>query len=80
MQERFIGEVKGILGKFVDLRSNQEIIAAKGKAENEFRESVQQYASGQIPLTEFRQRFEAYCKNPDTVFNLRKMADKLSMP
>jgi len=74
MQERF----REFVGKFVDIRSPQERIAAIERAEDESRLLTAQYLSGQISLQEYNEKLEIHYKNPDTRFDPRQLAMEIN--
>lgn len=60
-------------GKFIDLRSPQEITEAVDQVENELRELASRYLTGQISLQEYQDSLDVHYKNPDARLDFRKL-------
>ena len=80
MQERVLGSLKSILGRFVDVRSDQERMAAIELADIELERLVYKYMTSEISLEDFNNKLDIHYENPDARFNLRQAAQKLGTP
>jgi len=72
--------LRHFLIRFIDLRSDREIIEAVNRAEAETENLTYEFMTHQISHEEYGKRLDVHFKNPDAHLDLRRAGEKLGIP